>query len=147
MPTFRYTAVNAAGNAFQEEVEDVSAKNVVERLQEQGYTVNEIVEITIAPKEPSTHLRLSWRDLDLFMQQLHMITHAKMPIASALAQLSTELETPGLKPILERVRADLEAGNTLEYALSRHPKAFPPLYLALSHAGSEGGNMAAYWKH
>jgi type IV pilus assembly protein PilC len=46
-----------------------------------------------------------------------------------------------LRPIAERIRQALEQGDSLETALEREKKAFPPLFLALASVGEGTGNL------
>src|SRR5690349_6093165 len=46
-----------------------------------------------------------------------------------------------VRPLAERIAADLEAGNSLEAALKPDAKRFPPLMLSLSSVGERTGML------
>jgi type IV pilus assembly protein PilC len=82
-------------------------------------------------------------DLNLFTEQLASLTASGVPLAPALAELSHELRGGRLGALLERVRADVEGGTSLEEALGRHGEAIPPLYSSLVRVGERTGNLPA----
>jgi type IV pilus assembly protein PilC len=47
----------------------------------------------------------------------------------------------GVRPVADRIAAQLEAGGDLQGALDREKAAFPPLFLALAGVAEETGNL------
>jgi len=56
-----------------------------------------------------------------------------------LSILGDQTENPKLKSIVNSVRTDVEAGNTLADSLSKFPKIFSNLYVSMVQAGEAGG--------
>jgi type IV pilus assembly protein PilC len=46
-----------------------------------------------------------------------------------------------VRPVAERIRQDIERGDSLEAALKREKDAFPPIFLALATVGEQTGNL------
>jgi type II secretory pathway component PulF len=49
--------------------------------------------------------------------------------------------TAPVRPVAERIRAELEKGSSLEAALAREPGVFPPLFVDLAVVGEETGHL------
>ena len=64
-----------------------------------------------------------------------------MTILRALYVLEAQTESDLLKETIVKVRKDVEAGLPLSDALERHPKAFNPLFVAMTRSGETGGML------
>jgi type IV pilus assembly protein PilC len=62
-----------------------------------------------------------------------------MSILRALYVLEEQTESKFLKETIVAVRKDVEAGLSLSDAMSRHPKVFSTLFVAMTQAGEAGG--------
>ena len=62
-----------------------------------------------------------------------------MTIMRALHVLETQTGSKMLRETIASVRHDVEAGLQLSDAMTRHPKVFGPLYVAMVKAGETGG--------
>ena len=145
MPLFKYRAVDGEGNPVDGTMEGPFAHQVVVALQQQGLAVNAVSRVG-REKLPVTSRRLSWHDIEQLNSQLLMATKSSLPLAPSIAAMAHELDNPRIKPVLEDVRQQLEAGHSLEEALSRHPRAFSPVYRALVSAGETAGNLPGVFR-
>lgn len=123
-------------------MEEESAQRVTLILQERGAQVNHVEEVGEAPSLARGTSRLRWEDLAMLNDQLLSITRGGIPIAPAVKAMAKDIDNRRLKPVLEKLQQDLEAGRSLEDALQRSPKRFPPIYLSLIRAGEQSGNLA-----
>ncbi|HUW59999.1 MAG TPA: type II secretion system F family protein [Candidatus Bathyarchaeia archaeon] len=140
MPLFKYRAVDGEGNPTDGTMEGPSAHQVVVALQQQGLAVNAVR--PVARQKPAVASgRLSWHDIEQLNSQLVMATKSSLPLAPSIGAMANEIDNPRIKRVLDDVRQQLEAGHPLEQALSRHPKAFSPVYRALVSAGETAGNL------
>ncbi|HEX2609768.1 MAG TPA: type II secretion system F family protein, partial [Gemmatimonadales bacterium] len=62
-----------------------------------------------------------------------------LPLVQSLSILAAQTENKTLQEVTRAVVHDVEAGNTLADAFSKHPKAFPDLYVNMVAAGEAGG--------
>lgn len=145
MPAYRYRAQGAAGAAQQGVLEAADLDQAVERVHRMG-----LVPIRLEPQTgPGARgFRQAWsifekrvesRDLILFTRQLETMLDSGLPLLSALEILHQQTTHPRLGPAIDRVRADVEQGSTLTEAMRKHPRVFPSIFVALIHAGEEGG--------
>ncbi len=142
MRLFRYRAIDPYGEPLEGTMEEASAARVTAILQERGAQVNEVLEVGRPPKKFSLQRPLGWADVALLNDQLLAIVKGKIPVAPSVQAMAKDLRNRRLKPVLDHVRSDLEAGRSLEEAFQRSPRAFPPTYLGLIRAGERSGNLA-----
>ena len=142
MPQYRYRAVDDQGTPLEGTMEESSAYRVTTILRERGLQVSSVDEVGPPAPLPRQTAALSWRDIDLFNEQLLAIVRSKLPLAPALKALSEDLRDSKFRSVIDDVRARIERGETLEAALAMHPRSFPPVYLAAIRAGEQTGNLA-----
>jgi type IV pilus assembly protein PilC len=65
--------------------------------------------------------------------------NAGLPLVQSLSILASQTENKNLKEVTKKVVQDVESGNTLADAFSKHPKAFSDLYVNMVAAGEAGG--------
>ena len=62
--------------------------------------------------------------LAVFWRQLALLIEVGVPLLKALHQVAERTSHRPLCRVIQRVAADIEAGNSLSEALARHPQAF-----------------------
>ena len=104
--------------------------------------LRELKVISLAPIRRWTLLRRdSPLNLIVFSQQLVSLLDAGLSLVESLEALAERDSTAGPNRVLERVLARLYEGQTLAAALSEHPNAFPPLYVASIRASERTGSI------
>jgi type IV pilus assembly protein PilC len=140
MSTYVFKAMDLAGVKAKGEVEADSKQAVSDQLRSRGLIV-----LDIADKHSSQEINLRFMesvkagDLAVFARQLATMISSGMSILRALYVLEEQTESKMLKEAIVAVRKDVEAGLSLSDALSRHPKIFNPLFVAMTQAGEMGG--------
>jgi len=79
------------------------------------------------------------RDIVIFTRQFSTMINAGLPLVQALDILARQTENKVLADVTRAVVHDVESGNTVADALSKHPKAFSGLYVNMVAAGEAGG--------
>jgi type IV pilus assembly protein PilC len=143
MPLFRYRAVDQFGEPLEGTMEEGSAARVTAILRERGAQVNEVMEIGGRKRLFGGPRRIGWSDIATLNSQLLAIVRGKIPVAPSIQAMAKDLDNRRLKPVLDQLRSDLEAGRSLEEAFQRSPRIFPPIYLSLIRAGERSGNLTA----
>lgn len=146
MPHFAYKGRNARGESMDGVLESASAAAVADQLVASGVTPVEIVpglpkEERGDPVERFFRPGIDPTDVLLFSRHLYSLLKAGVPILSALAGLRDSATNAAFRELLADVRGSLEAGRELSAALSRHPKAFTPFYLAMVRVGEMTGML------
>jgi type II secretory pathway component PulF len=83
--------------------------------------------------------RVSKGDVEAFTRQLANLLAAGVPLSRALSILSREASKPATAQLLATVHDQVTGGMSLADALSLHPRAFSPVYVAMVRAGETGG--------
>jgi type IV pilus assembly protein PilC len=140
MATYAFKAIDLAGVKAAGEVEADSKQAVSDQLKQRGLIV-----LDISDKQASREIELSFMksvkaaELAIFSRQLATLITSGMSILRALYVLEEQTEGKFLKETIVGVRKDVEAGLALSDAMSRHPKVFNPLFVAMTQAGETGG--------
>jgi len=83
--------------------------------------------------------RISKGDIESFTRQLANLLAAGVPLSRALNILSREASKPVTAKLWATVHDQVAGGMSLADALSQHPRAFSPVYVAMVRAGETGG--------
>ncbi len=81
------------------------------------------------------------KDILNFTNQLAVMIKAGINIRSALEGIAEQIQNMKFRRMVEQIKADVEAGETLSGALAKHPKAFQPLYVNMVRASELSGNL------
>jgi len=81
-------------------------------------------------------------DKILFARNLSAMLKAGLSITRALSVAHRQTGSPKLKMVLQQLTSRVRKGDPLSAALADHPRVFSKLFIAMVHAGEEGGNMA-----
>jgi type IV pilus assembly protein PilC len=117
---------------------------VASRLRSQGMIPVQItkdskvsmkMEINILPK------KVKLKDLAIFARQFATMINAGLSLLRTLNILSEQTENPLLKETIGAMRDDVERGSSLSGAMSKHPKVFNNLFVAMVRAGETGGQL------
>ena len=80
-------------------------------------------------------------EIILFSQQLSTLYKAGLPLLSGLKGLRDQIMNQRFKEILEEIGLQVEGGNTLFGAMSKHPDVFSVVYLNMIRAGETSGRL------
>lgn len=146
MPQFLYKVATPTGAVLDRECEAEDAAALRQQLEREGYYV-----FRVRPKATGLRLpgplpwrkRVSRKALLAFTQELLALLRAGLPIMAALDLLIGRAAHPVLRETLEAVREDVRGGASLSAAAARHPRVFPPLFVASVRAGEQSGALAA----
>jgi type IV pilus assembly protein PilC len=140
MSTYVFKAIDTAGIKAKGEVDADSKQAVSDQLKSRGLIV-----LDIADKHSSREINLTFfesvnaTELAVFARQLATMISSGMSILRALYVLEEQTESKMLKETIVAVRKDVEAGLSLSDAMTRHPKVFSTLFVAMTQAGEAGG--------
>ncbi len=81
-------------------------------------------------------------DFLFFNEQLASLAHSGICLDEGLRQLARDIDSPRLKRTIEQIATDLQSGQPLDQALSRHSAMLPGRYSRVVHAGLASGQLA-----
>jgi type IV pilus assembly protein PilC len=142
--TFSFRALDAAGASTGGEVEAESKVQVGELLRQRGMIVLDVSEKKSPVNVEDFFKRwqsVDMRELAVFSRQFATLVASGMPMLRTLHTLEEQTQDEAIKEATAGLRADVEAGSTLEQAMERHPKVFDRLFRAMVRAGEESGRL------
>jgi type IV pilus assembly protein PilC len=141
MSTFAFKAVDVAGIPTRGEIEGEDKQSIASQLRARGLVVLDIEE-----QKPTDvgdifgrFERIKSEELTVATRQLSTMVSSGMTLLRSFYVLEEQTENNKLRAAFTGVRKDVEAGLSLSSALSRHPKVFNELYVAMVSAGETGG--------
>jgi type IV pilus assembly protein PilC len=148
MPTFKYEALDSQGLSVKDEVEALSQKEAISKIQNMGYFPTK-VRVAGAKKKAARAVRAAPRRgagghvgtklVTQFARQLSTLQDAGLPILRSLRILEEQQKSGTFKRVICYVADDIEGGSTLSEAMARFPKAFDRLFVSMIAAGETGG--------
>lgn len=142
--TFAFRAMDLAGAATAGEVEAESKAQVTEQLRQRGLIVLDVSEKS-APLAIEDFFKrwkgVDMRELAVFSRQFATLVASGMPMLRTLHTLEEQSQDDKIKEAVAGVRADVEAGSTLEQAMERHPDVFDRLFRAMVRSGEQSGRL------
>jgi type IV pilus assembly protein PilC len=142
--TFAFRAMDVAGAATAGEVEAESKAQVTEQLRQRGLIVLDVSEKREPFKIEDLWRRwqsVDMRELAVFSRQFATLVSSGMPMLRTLHTLEAQTQDDAIREAAAGLRADVEAGSTLEQAMERHPKVFDRLFRAMVRSGEESGRL------
>jgi type IV pilus assembly protein PilC len=142
MPLYAYTArETASGREVRNTVEAATEQAAIAALLNRNMLVVEIKE-KLAKRGPSKGGKVALADLVVFTRQLATMIDAGIAIVQALQALADQTPNKVMRDTIRDITTRVESGESFSEALTRHPKAFNRLYVAMVGAGEKGGLLA-----
>ena len=143
MTVFLWQGRDRQGKKVKGEIEALSDSMVILSLRKKGLTQ---IKVKKKPKEIQINLpflkgRVPEKNVVVFTRQFATMINAGLPIIQCLEIQSAQQEHKEFKEVLEKIKEDVEKGETLAEALRHHPKVFDSLYCNMVDAGEMGGAL------
>ncbi len=140
MPKYRYQAIDHAGRLVKASAIAASERELELKLADKGLTLvsgrlhaDGILSRNILGE------RIGKRDIIEFYHRLYQTLELGLPMLAALEENAVQLPSRAMRRIVDEMRIAIENGNTFTGAMSRFPKAFGKLDLAIIRMGEETG--------
>lgn len=142
MPLFAYTArETVSGREIRNTVEAISEQAAIAALLNRNLLVVEINE-RVAKRGQTKGGKVALADLVVFTRQLATMIDAGIAIVQSLQALAEQTSNKVMRDVIRDVCTRVESGESFSEALTRHPKTFNRLYVAMVSAGEKGGLLA-----
>jgi len=152
MPSYAYEALDKGGKQVRGVIEAANEDVIIEKLRGMGYYPLRVnihrskasdFDILAMPGLKFIFHRVKRKHIMTFTRQLATLIDAGLPILRSLRILEEQVESATFKEIIAKIAADIEGGSTLSDAISKFPKQFDNLYVAMVRAGEIGGVLEA----
>ena len=144
---FAYQARDAAGVMKAGELAAETLAEAAAALRRDGlFPVDVAPRTAAAARDASPGLalfapRVKAGEVVQFATQLSVMADAGVPLGQAMRDLAAQSEGGGLPPVLRRVAAAVDGGESLSAALARFPRAFDATFVNLTKAGEASGTL------
>jgi type IV pilus assembly protein PilC len=141
MAAFTYTAINADGSVTSGNVNATDKSAAREQLRMRGLLLERLDEISASGEKSvrTAFKAIKPKSLQIFSRQFATMIEAGLNVVSALVILEEQTDDKYLAEVIRELRADVEGGLLLSQAMSRHPKVFSRLFVAMVEAGEAAG--------
>ena len=152
MAVYEYKGIDSAGKAIKGVIDADSPKGARAKLRRQSLFPTEIFEQVQGKATQGKGLNIqidfskylqsvSAQDIATMTSQLSTLVGAGIPMVEALSALIEQIENPALKPVLVKIREDVNQGDALAVAMKKHPKVFNHLFISMIGAGEASGAL------
>lgn len=146
MPTtYAYKVRDKAGKVHSGSLDAENTALVANKLRQMGYVPISIDQKNAGVKKevsiPGLSNRVKLKDVAIFSRQFSTMINSGLTLLRALSILVVQTESKHFSNVIDTLRTDIQSGSSLSQAMSRHPKVFNRLYVAMIRAGESGGNL------
>jgi len=139
MKHFNFKAKDEKGILVKGEVEAPTPEEAARLVRKRGLIVISITaKGQFAIPFAGLKTKITGADLANFTRQLATMVNSGLPITDSLIILKQGVK-PSLSQIVAQILSDVEQGESLSSAMSKHPHVFTKAYLSLIKAGETGG--------
>ena len=142
--TFAYRVRTKEGRVVTGSMEADGEGAVAGRLRAQGLIPIQINKEAKVSAKTEIHIfpeKVKLKDLAVFSRQFATMINSGLSLLRTLNILSEQTENSLLAKTIGQLRDDVERGSSLSGAMSKHPKIFNNLFVAMVKAGETGGQL------
>lgn len=146
---FEYKAINSEGHVISGEKEGNDSPTVTGILKTEGLIV-----ISIEPKKKSFKKRFNLSffafktyEKIAFARNISSMLDAGLALSRSLEVLSRQAKNPKTKEIIDDINQKIKDGMAVSVALESHPKIFNTLFVSMTRAGEESGNLVESFRN
>ena len=148
MTPFSYTAVSSSGKRESGTIDANDVAAARELLKEKGLVALELNAAGAAGQKDAPKRfslggggKTKLKTLQVFSRQMATLIEAGVNVVTALTVLGEQTEDPKFAEVVYKLRADVEGGDLLSEAMSKHPGIFSRMYISLVEAGEASGSL------
>lgn len=145
--SFRYHAINSAGQAEVDTISAASPREAADLLRERGLFVTQIDAVADGDVDSGgtstggTKAGGRLGDVIFFTQQMSMLIRSGAQVVQALEAIEEQTQRPAWREVIRTVRLEVEEGRPLSEALGHFPRLFTGVYTSMIAAGEASGDM------
>jgi type IV pilus assembly protein PilC len=136
--TFSYEGTNKLGKAVKGSIIAANAAAVKMELRKQGVIPKPG---KIKKKRTKKGKKITPGDIAIFARQLATMMKAGVPLVQSFDIVGGGHDNPSMAALIFKIKASVEAGNTLASAIKEHPLYFDDLFVNLIEAGEQSGAL------
>lgn len=145
---FEYKAIQSEGKIVTGEKEAPDPASATRTLKEEGFAVISVHPKTKIKKSFSfsfsafkTHEKIT------FARNISSMLEAGLALSRALEVIARQTKKVKTREIIEKINEKIKSGSSFSGALESYPKIFNSLFVSMTKAGEESGNLADAFKN
>ncbi|HZY56260.1 MAG TPA: type II secretion system F family protein, partial [Rubrobacteraceae bacterium] len=142
--SFAYRVRTKEGRVVEGKMDADGEGAVASRLRSQGMVPIQISKESKVSMKTALHIlpqKVGLKDLAIFSRQFATMINSGLSLLRTLNILAEQTENTMLAKTIGTLRDDVERGSSLSASMSKHPKVFSNLYVAMVRAGETGGQL------
>lgn len=146
MTMYKYVGRTEKGALKKGTIEGATKNQAIYALHEKGIRPRELTETkaTIFNKDISIGSnKVKSDEFVIYCRQFATLIRAGISIVDSTNILAKQTESKALGKTLIQMEEDVRDGRSFSEAATKHPKAFPPLFINMVRAGEASGDMDA----
>ncbi|QIB49601.1 MULTISPECIES: type II secretion system F family protein [Pseudomonas] len=136
---FKWEGKDRKGTKISGEIQGTNPALIKAQLRKQGILVTRINKSSTLFGKRSKAIKPL--DIAFFTRQLATMMESGVPIVQAFEIIAEGAENPSLAKLVNTIKTDVAAGNTLADSLRQHPKYFDDLFCNLVESGEQSGRL------
>ena len=136
---FKWEGKDKAGNKVGGEIQGSNPALVKAHLRKQGVLVTKINKKSTLFS--SRAKKITPLDIAFFTRQLATMMSSGVPIVQAFEIIAEGSANPNFAKLINEIKNDVAAGNTLAASLAKHPIYFDDLFCNLVESGEQSGRL------
>ncbi len=145
MQIYKYIVRDSSGERKEGLMQATSQPDVLNWLREQGFIPISVDEVSMGAKKErrtSGRKRVKSSDLSAVCWQLTTMLEGGVPVTTALGTVAEDIDNLRLQQIIKDVLEKVKEGESFSSGISKYPKVFNKLTVAIILAGETNGNLA-----
>lgn len=142
MAVFAYRSVDSLGKRVNGRLEAVNMVDLELRLRRIGL---DLINAEVADNTRRALLgatRITRRDLITFCFHLEQMLSSGLPLLEGLTELRDSMDSQRFREVIGSMIEAIEGGKTLSESLADHPTVFDQIFVSLTRAGEQTGQLA-----
>jgi type IV pilus assembly protein PilC len=142
MPSFAFVArETGTGREIRSSIDAATEPAAVAALINRNLLVVSIQE-KVGKKGRTSGGSVALADLVIFTRQLATMIDAGLAMVQSLQALADQTQNKVMRDVIKDICTRVESGDSFSDALSKHPRVFDRLYVAMVSAGEKGGLLS-----
>ncbi len=137
---FTWEGKDRKGNTVKGEISGSNMTVVRAELRKQGINAKKVRK-KAQPLFGTGGKKITPLDIAIFTRQLATMMKAGVPLVQSFEIVADGLENPSMRDLVLKIKAEVEAGNSLASALAKNPLYFDDLFCSLVESGEQSGAL------
>lgn len=136
---FKWEGKDRKGSKISGEIQGTNQALIKAQLRKQGILVTKINKKSTLFSAKAKKIKPL--DIAFFTRQLATMMASGVPIVQAFEIIAEGTANPNFAKLINEIRTDVAAGNTLAASLAKHPQYFDDLFCNLVDSGEQSGRL------